>query len=83
MDYYSKQLMNAAITKAGEAALKYCIDNGLAGWYVTTRVKHNFGSSNCLVSGPYTTYQEALDMCIYDGTKVEFLTKEEAQAITY
>lgn len=33
------QHINQAQVKAGEAAIKYCIQHKLAGWYVVTRVK--------------------------------------------
>ena len=81
---YNKDLINNAKVKASEAALKYCIDRGLAGWYVVTRVKSGRGpSSKCLVGGPYTTFDAADIVCIDDTNFVEFLTSEEAQAITY
>lgn len=73
-----------AQVKAGEAAIKYCIEHNLAAWYVVTRVKSGRGpSSKCLVSGPYTTIKEANKYSTKDGFFVEYLFNDEAQAITY
>jgi hypothetical protein len=77
-------LIATAQVKAGEAAIKYCIEHKLAAWYVVTRVKSGRGpSSKCLVSGPYTTIDAANVVCIDKDNYVEFLTNEEAKAITY
>ena len=75
------QHINQAQVKAGEAAIKYCIQHNLAAWYVVTRVKFGRGpSSKCLVSGPYTTFDAAHIVCT-NSNFVEFLTTEEATTI--
>jgi hypothetical protein len=83
MPDYAQKITESQV-KAGEAAIKYCIEQGLAGWYVVTRVKSGRGpSSKCLVSGPYTTINAADIVCTDNANFVEFLTTEEAKAITY
>lgn len=80
---YSTLIAKAQV-KAGDAAIKYCIEHDLASWYVVTRVKTGRGpSSKCLVSGPYTTVERASNECNYDSYFVEFLFNDEAKAITY
>ena len=79
-----QSLIKDAQVKAGEAAIKYCIEHNLAAWYVVTRVKSGrCPSSKCVVSGPYTTTEDASGMCIHDSYYIEYLTKQEAAALTY
>ena len=80
---YSTLIAKAQV-KAGDAAIKYCIEHDLASWYVVTRVKTGREpSSKCLVSGPYTTVERASNECNHDSYFVEFLFNDEAKAITY
>lgn len=83
MSNYTQHLAEAQV-KAGEAAIKYCIEQGLGAWYVVTRVKSGRGpSSKCLVSGPYTTFDEASNSRVHNSYSTEFLFNDEAKAITY
>jgi hypothetical protein len=83
MSNYAKKIDEAQV-KAGEAAIKYCIKHGLAGWYVVTRIRSGKApSTKCLISGPYTTIDAADVVCIDKDNYVEFLTLEEAKAIIY
>ena len=80
---YSTLIAKAQV-KAGDAAIKYCIEHDLASWYVVTRSKFSKEpSSKCLVSGPYTTVERASADCNYDSYFVEFLFNDEAKSITY
>lgn len=94
MSNYTQHLAKAQV-KAGEAAIKYCIENKLAGWYLMT--KEEEGTEYVLMtkeegteyveSGPYTTLELAEEALKEKNNRFKFyirlLFKDEAEAIIY
>jgi hypothetical protein len=52
-------------------------------WYVITNNTSWSNVEKTLVSGPYTTKEEALTKCVDTSCWPELMSAEEAQAITY
>ncbi len=69
------------LDKAGQEALKYCIDQGLAAWYLMTRED----DSEYVEDGPYETLELAEKALTERNNRfkfyITFMFKDQAESI--
>lgn len=80
MSNYTQHITDAQV-KAGDAAINYCIEHGLAAYYLMTKE----GGCEYVESGPYDTLELAEEAFTEKNNRFKFyirlLFKDEAEVI--
>ena len=78
------ELVDEYLQKAGEKALKHCIEQGLLAWYVVGSCNTGrLSASRYIERGPEKDYKVLLNLPYIANSKIELLSPEEAKRLTY